>query len=40
MEELNSLGNIAKAIGFGADGVMIGSLLPGTDESPGEIFAF
>ena len=31
-------GDIAKAIGFGADIVMIGSLFAGTDESPGEIF--
>ena len=31
-------GDIAKAIGFGADVVMIGSLFAGTDESPGEIF--
>lgn len=30
-------GDIAKAIAFGADAVMIGGLFTGTDESPGEI---
>ncbi len=31
-------GDIAKAVAFGADVLMIGSLFAGTDESPGEIF--
>ena len=31
-------GDLAKAIGAGADCVMVGSLLAGTDESPGEVF--
>ncbi|HYC64279.1 MAG TPA: IMP dehydrogenase, partial [Reyranellaceae bacterium] len=33
-------GDLAKAIGAGADCAMIGSLLAGTDESPGETFLF
>ena len=33
-------GDIAKAIGAGADMVMIGSLFAGTDETPGEIFYY
>ena len=33
-------GDIAKAIGAGANAVMIGSLLAGTDETPGEIFYY
>ncbi len=33
-------GDLAKAIGAGADCVMIGSLLAGTQESPGEVFLF
>ena len=31
-------GDLAKAIAFGANVVMIGSLFAGTDESPGEVF--
>ena len=32
-------GDLAKAIAFGANVVMIGSLFAGTDESPGEVFS-
>ena len=33
-------GDLAKAIAAGADVAMVGSLLAGTEESPGEVFLY
>jgi IMP dehydrogenase len=37
---IRTSGDLVKAIGAGADSVMIGSLLAGTDEAPGEVFLY
>ena len=37
---IRSSGDLAKAVAAGADCAMIGSLLAGTDESPGEVFLY
>jgi IMP dehydrogenase len=37
---IKSSGDLAKAIAAGADCAMIGSLLAGTDEAPGEVFLY
>ena len=34
---ITSSGDVAKAIGAGADAIMIGSMLAGTDEAPGDV---
>ena len=34
---ITSSGDVAKAIGAGADAIMLGSMLAGTDEAPGEV---
>ena len=37
---IRTSGDMVKAIGAGADVVMVGSLLAGTDEAPGEVFLY
>ena len=37
---IKQTGDVAKAIGAGADSVMLGNMLAGTDESPGEVIFY
>lgn len=37
---IRTSGDVVKAIGAGADAVMVGSMLAGTDEAPGEVFLY
>ncbi|RPH96843.1 MAG: IMP dehydrogenase, partial [Calditrichaeota bacterium] len=37
---IKQTGDIAKAIGAGADAVMLGNMLAGTDESPGDLIYY
>ena len=37
---IRTSGDMVKAIGAGADVVMVGSLLAGTEEAPGEVFLY
>jgi IMP dehydrogenase len=37
---IRASGDMVKALAAGADAVMIGSMLAGTDEAPGEVFLY